>query len=87
MKTEIKKNMNWTEPQKPKEGVSYYDHVILETPIGRGIIEWKSWKESDSYSITIGNDYVGEGCDLVEAKELAKTYLKSKYNELGQLLS
>ena len=79
--------MNWTEPQKPKEGVSYYDHVILETPIGRGIIEWKSWKESDSYSITIGNDYVGEGCDLVEAKELAKTYLKSKYNELGQLLS
>ena len=26
--------MNWTEPQKAKEGVSYYDHVILETPIG-----------------------------------------------------
>lgn len=79
--------MNWTEPQKAKEGVSHYDHVILETPIGRAIIEWKGWKESDSYSLTIGNDYVGEGFDLEEAKELAKTYLKVKYDELGRLLS
>ena len=79
--------MNQTEPQKAKDGVSYYDHVILETPIGRAIIEWKSWKEMDSYTLTIGSDYVGEGIDLDEAKELAKTYLKTKYDELGQLLS
>ena len=41
----------------------------------------------DSYTLTIGSDYVGEGIDLDEAKELAKTYLKTKYDELGQLLS
>ena len=69
--------MNWTEPQKAKEG-KLVDHVILETPIGRAIIEWKSWKESDSYSLTIGNDYVGEGYDLDEAKQLARVYLKNK---------
>jgi hypothetical protein len=79
--------MNWTEPQKAKEGVSWYDHVFLETPIGRAIIEWKRAKQSDSYSLTIGNDYVGEGYDLDEAKKLAHGYLKTKYNELGQLLS
>jgi hypothetical protein len=79
--------MNWTEPQKAKEGVSYYDHVILETPIGRAIIEWKSWKESDSYSLMIGENYVGDEFDLDEAKKLAKNYLKTKYDELGKLLS
>lgn len=79
--------MNWTEPQKAKEGISWYDHVILETPIGRAIIEWKSWKDSPSYDVQIGNDWVGCEYDLETAKELARVYLKTKYEELGRLLS
>lgn len=78
--------MNWTEPKSPTQGISYYDHVICETPLGRALIEWKDWKESDSYSLTIGNDYVGEGLDLDDAKRLAKEWLMNKYKELSMLL-
>jgi hypothetical protein len=78
--------MNWTEPKPPTQGISHYDHVICETPLGQAIIEWKGWKESDSYSVTIGNDYVGEGWDLEDGKRVAKEWLIKKYNELSVLL-
>lgn len=78
--------MNWTEPKPPTKGISHYDHVICETPLGQAIIEWKGWKESDSYSLTIGNDYVGEGWDLDDAKRLAKEYLTEKKNQLSLFL-
>lgn len=78
--------MNWTEPKPPTQGISHYDHVICETPIGQCLIEWKGWKESDSYSVTIGNDYVGEGWDLEDGKRLAKEWLIKKHSELSVLL-
>jgi SH3-like domain-containing protein len=37
----------WTDPAPGKEGVSHYDHVIAETPLGRILLEWKSWKDHD----------------------------------------
>tara|TARA_B110000902_G_C13977026_1_gene463422 strand:+ start:242 stop:517 length:276 start_codon:yes stop_codon:yes gene_type:complete len=37
----------WTDPAPGKEGVSFYDHVIAETPLGNIMLEWKSWKEYD----------------------------------------
>lgn len=78
--------MNWTEPKKPTEGVSYYDHVICETPLGECLIEWKGWKERDSYSVTIEGAYIGNGYDLGEAKIIAKEWLINKHKELSQLL-
>lgn len=78
--------MIWTEPKPPTKGISHYDHVICETPLGQALIEWKGWKESDSYSVTIGNDYVGEGYDLEDAKRLAKEWLTKKHSELSVLL-
>ncbi len=78
--------MNWTEPKEPTQGVSHYTHVISETPLGQCLIEWKGWKQSDSYSVTIGNDYIGEGDDLEDGKRLAKEWLLKKYNELSKLL-
>jgi hypothetical protein len=78
--------MNWTEPCKPKEGVSYYDHVIAETPLGKCIIKWKSWKESDSYSIILGDYYVGDEYSLEDAKERANTFLVGKRDELSLYL-
>lgn len=79
--------MNWTEPKPPTDGVSYYNHTICETPIGKFIIEWKSWKESDTYDITKDSViYVGYGDTLEEAKELVKKYLIKINNELTAFL-
>ena len=78
--------MNWTQPKPPIQGISYYDHVMCETPFGIAIIEWKGWKESDSYSLNIGNNYIGEGFDLDNAKRLAVDWLTEKHRELSILL-
>ena len=81
------KNMNWTEPKPPTEGISYYDHTICETPFGKLKIEWKSWKESDSYDVMLNDsDWVGAEYDLESAKELARNYLVKKHKELSELL-
>ena len=80
--------MAWTEPSKAKEGVSHYDHVILETPIGKLIIEWKSWKDNDSYDIIFDNTtYVGSEMDLDSAKKLAETFIRNKSEELTKFVS
>ena len=78
--------MNWTEPSDTYRGVSHYTHVISETPLGQCLIEWKGWKKTDSYTVTIGNEYVGEGCDLEEGKKVAKEWLTKKHKELSELL-
>jgi hypothetical protein len=79
--------MNWTNPKPPTEGISHYDHTICETPFGKLKIEWKSWKESDSYDVMLNDsDWVGAEYDLESAKELARNYLVQKHKELSELL-
>ena len=78
--------MNWTEPKSPNKTVSPYDHVTSDTPLGQAIIEWKGWKQFDSYSLTIGNEYIGEGEDLEDAKKIAHDWLKRKYTDLAAFL-
>jgi len=56
--------MNWTEPKPPTEGISYYDHITSETPLGRVKIEWKSWD-----GLRIFAEY-----SLEAAKNVAKEY-------------
>lgn len=80
--------MQWTEPSKPLDGVSYYDHVILKTPIGDIIIEWKSWKEMDSYCITLNGDkWIGSEYDLDSAKNKAEDFIKSVSSQLIAFIS
>lgn len=79
--------MKWTEPAQPNEHVSRYDHVFSESPLGMVLIEWKSWKVSDSFSVTIGNVYIGEGLNLEDAKRIAKDWLLEKHNELSEVLA
>jgi hypothetical protein len=79
--------MNWTEHNKPIKDISSYDHVSCETPLGKALIEWKSWKRYDSYSVTIGDTYIGEGVDLDDAKKLAKNWLASIKSQLSLLLN
>lgn len=50
--------MIWSHPNSPINNISNYDHVILETPLCRCIIEWKSWKENDLYTIMINDVYI-----------------------------
>jgi hypothetical protein len=40
--------LQWSEPRAPGDDDSRYDHVVAETPLGRIVLEWKSWKESDN---------------------------------------
>lgn len=78
--------LNWSEISEPKEGVSFYTHTIAETPIGKFKIEWKSWKESDTYSIMLDEQYIGDEFELEYAKERAEQFVKSKLEELQKLL-
>lgn len=79
--------MNWTEPKPPTNGISYYDHTILETPLGEFRIEWKSWKKFDSFSILLNQmEYIGEGNSLEDAKSKVKDYIMEKYQKLSELL-
>jgi len=82
--------MIWSEPCKPSENISYYDHVISITPIGTFFIEWKSWKEYDSYSITLksltNEEYIGNEYTLESAKKKCYDYLLETHNKLKTYL-
>ena len=78
--------MNWTEPKSPTDGESYYDHVKCVSPLGLIKIEWKSWKESDSYSTMLNEEYIGDYLNLEEAKAMVKLHLISKTRELIKFL-
>lgn len=78
--------LNWSEVSAPKRDVSFYTHIIAETPFGKFKIEWKSWKENDSYSIMLDGQYIGDEFELEYAKERAEQFVKSKLAELQKIL-
>ena len=78
--------MKWTEESEPKEGISYYNHSYLDTPIGRYIIEWKSWKDSPSYDVYLKGEWIGTEYSLEEAKNISQEHLIKKFNELKEYL-
>lgn len=82
----MKSNIEWTKPKPPTKGVSHYDHTICITPLGRLIIEWKSWKERPSYDIEIEGQWIGCEYNLEEAKGVAIKYIKDKSEELINFL-
>jgi hypothetical protein len=82
-KTDI---MKWTKESKPKEGVSYYDHTILSTPIGTYIIEWKSWKDRPSYDIELDDAWLDCQYSLGDAKTVVESHLIKKYEELKKFI-
>jgi len=73
------KKFEWTEPAKPDGGKnSFYDHVKCNTSLGDFQIEWKSWKEYDTYCLYFNQDYVDSLYTLDEAKQSAYDYIKKK---------
>jgi hypothetical protein len=78
--------MNWTEPKPPTRDVSFYDHIICKTPLGKFMIEWKSWKESPRYDIMLAGNWIAVEYDLDTAKTVAKEYILNKQRELSDFL-
>jgi hypothetical protein len=67
----------WTEPASPNDDIRY-DHVTAATPFGRFSIEWKSWKQFDSYSVHLDGSHVLEAFDLEDAKAKADEHWRNK---------
>ena len=83
---EILNNINWSEPKPPVEGVSYYDHVVCDTPLGLMKIVWKSWKTNSSYDLFINDKWIGAEYEIENAKDLALKFLIDTRNDLNKLL-
>lgn len=77
--------MNWTLEKEPNEKVSY-NHVLLETPIGEYIVDWKGWKENPSYDVSLEGIWLGGEYDLESAKKLAENHLIKTGNEINEFL-
>lgn len=72
------KQLEWSEPSPPKEGVSYYDHCDAETPFGFYRIEWKGWKDYPSFGVDSPSGYIGTEGTLSGAKMLAQADFTAK---------
>jgi hypothetical protein len=74
--------MNWTTLNKANKTISNYDHIICDIPLGKCVIEWKSWKDNPSYDISVNGEWIAVEYDLETAKEKTRNYVITKYNEL-----
>lgn len=68
--------IKWSEASPPNEDCRY-DHVTGTCPLGTYSIEWKSWKEYDSYCIYFNGDYLAVANDL----SYAKMYVDQHYEK------
>lgn len=70
------KKIEWSDPSPPISGGSPYDHVRAFL-IWEWLIEWKSWKKYDSYTIYMDGNFIGNGVTLEDAKEQAQQSLET----------
>lgn len=77
----------WTQPEPPTEGVSNYNHVILRTPVGEFRIEWKGWKETPSYDITLNEGWVDSKPSLETAKHCVESHLLKISKSLNEFIN
>lgn len=76
--------LTWTDPESPNQS-SFYDHVVAETPLGRIRIEWKSWKDHDTFCAQMPWGELVHGDDLDEAKSAVQTAWDRKVSEMAAL--
>jgi hypothetical protein len=48
-------SLKWSDPAKPNDQC-HYDHSIAETPFGRFLLTWKSWKTEPWQDMGFGFD-------------------------------
>lgn len=69
------KALEWSEASPPNDKCRY-DHTSAATSIGCYQIEWKSWKQYDSYCLYFREDFIDAPPTLEDAKKLAEQHLK-----------
>jgi len=71
--------MKWSDHREGDGVHSYYDHVETTTPFGVIRIEWKSWKEYDSYDCTL--PWTSSDGSMVHVSENSLEYAKIRVEE------
>lgn len=71
------KPLVWTDPAPPNAKGIRYDHVTAESPLGQYSIEWKSWKERDTYDMYLTGWHIESCLGLDEAKQAANDHMAS----------
>lgn len=66
--------------EAPPDKDSRYNHVFGTHPLGKFCIEWKSWKELDSYTCYFNDEYWNDAYSLDEAKDLCQKHINIKVN-------
>ena len=66
--------------EAPPDKDSRYNHVFGTHPLGKFCIEWKSWKESDSYTCYFNDEYWNDAYSLDEAKDFCQKHINKKIN-------
>lgn len=61
--------LKWSLAAPPTKGISHYDHIIAETPLGNITLEWKGWKDYDSPCAEMPWGEFIVGTDLDDAKQ------------------
>ena len=74
-------SLTWTD-HRPPDATIPYDHVIAETPLGSIWIEWKSWKESPSYTSDMPWTHFIVESSLSDAKVKVQELWDRKISEL-----
>ena len=67
----------WSSEHEANESIRY-NHVLADSPFGQFSIEWKGWKDHDSYCVYLDGDYLDSDNNLDEAKLIAEKYLMDK---------
>ena len=78
--------MKWTDINEPTEGISYYNHVLCDSPLGLIKIEWKGWKDRPSYDVEINGEWICQEYSLHEAKETTRKWLKDRAEEILRMI-
>jgi hypothetical protein len=68
---QVVRMLEWSDKFPPNDRIRY-DHCLAESSIGTYSIEWKSWKQYDSYTVHLDGEFIGNGNDLADAKEIAQ---------------
>ena len=79
------KPLEWSKEYQPNEKISY-NHVTAASALGEFSIEWKGWKEHDSYCLYLDGEYIDSSFDLEDSKSKALEHLQTVFNRLKQTM-
>ncbi|MEI2556529.1 hypothetical protein [Acinetobacter pittii] len=68
--------IKWTDEQIAPQGHSGNRIIYGDCVLGRFSIWWRTWKAWDRPELEINDEFITEGCDVEETKQLAKEYLE-----------